>query len=49
MERSVQRARAAGWPVHEVATVHPITPDPDPKAAILARTLADHVAVATAP
>ena len=42
MSISLERARSAGWPIYEVATVHQITPDPDPKAEVLSRILREH-------
>lgn len=41
MEKSWQRVVAAGWPVYEVDTVHQITPDPQPKADVLLKILAE--------
>jgi len=35
MDRSLARARAAGWTITEVPTMHQITPDPDSKTAAL--------------
>jgi pimeloyl-ACP methyl ester carboxylesterase len=35
LETSWQRARARGWRLYEVDTVHQIVPDPEPKASIL--------------
>jgi hypothetical protein len=34
-----RRVREEGWPIHEVNTVHQITPDPQPRAGVLLETL----------
>ncbi len=39
MDRSLARARAAGWAITEVPTMHQITPDPDSKAEALLKIL----------
>jgi pimeloyl-ACP methyl ester carboxylesterase len=41
LEKSWQRARVQKWQLYEVDTVHQITPDPAPKAAILLKLVGD--------